>query len=66
MCIYPNPCVTKTPFWTGDIARCRELVELGANTTIPDNDGFTPAYISQCKGYDEIFKFFVEETDVEY
>ena len=49
----------------GDLEKCRKLVELGADASIADDDGFTPAYIAQCMGYDEVFKFFAEETDID-
>ena len=36
----------------GDLAKCQELVDLGAKVDIPDADGFTPVYIAKSRGYE--------------
>ena len=35
----------------GNLGKCQELLAMGAKVDIPDNDGFTAAYMAKSRGY---------------
>ena len=41
-----------------DLAKCKKLVEEGADPKMVDKDGLSPIYIAQCRKYEEIVKLF--------